>query len=95
MSQIARRHDVNADPVFIWPRDPRLAPDEEAADEHAESLSFGINDAAVERSREAEADGSAPAGRIEPELAGGHRLQIVGPFDPEALARLIRGLSGS
>ena len=28
------------------------------------------------------------------ELAGGHRLRITGSYDPEALARLIRGLSG-
>ena len=28
------------------------------------------------------------------ELAGGHRLRITGACDPEALARLIRGLSG-
>jgi len=33
-------------------------------------------------------------GRIEFDLAGGHRLTISGPYDPDALARLIRGLSG-
>jgi len=42
---------------------------------------------------EAAAD-PAPAGMIEIDLAGGHRLRIVGRYDPEALARLIRGLSG-
>jgi len=26
-------------------------------------------------------------------LAGGHRMRISGSYDPEALARLIRGLS--
>jgi transposase len=31
--------------------------------------------------------------RIEIDLAGGHRLRITGSYDPEALARLIRGLS--
>ncbi len=30
---------------------------------------------------------------IEIELAGGHRMRISGNYDPEALARLIRGLS--
>jgi len=34
----------------------------------------------------------AAEGRIELELAGGHRLRVVGSYDPEALARLIRGL---
>ena len=31
--------------------------------------------------------------RIEIELAGGHRMRISGGYDPEALARLIRGLT--
>jgi transposase len=30
---------------------------------------------------------------IEIELAGGHRMRISGGYDPEALARLLRGLS--
>ena len=30
---------------------------------------------------------------IEIELAGGYRMRISGGYDPEALARLIRGLS--
>ncbi|MFV1876109.1 hypothetical protein [Nioella sp.] len=30
---------------------------------------------------------------IDIDIAGGHRLKIVGSYDPEALARLIRGLS--
>jgi transposase len=29
---------------------------------------------------------------IEIDTAGGHRLRISGVYDPEALARLIRGL---
>jgi len=37
---------------------------------------------------------SATGGQIEIELAGGHRLRISGVYDAEALARLIRGLSG-
>jgi transposase len=32
-------------------------------------------------------------GLIEIEVAGGHRMRISGSYDPEALARLIRGLS--
>ena len=33
------------------------------------------------------------SGTIEIEVAGGHRLRISGHYDPEALARLIRGLT--
>jgi transposase len=32
--------------------------------------------------------------QIEFDLAGGHRLRISGFYDLEALARLLRGLSG-
>ena len=34
----------------------------------------------------------ADGGLIEIELAGGQRMRISGSYDPEALARLIRGL---
>lgn len=86
VSQVARRYDVNANLVFAWLRDPRFA-DADAAD--------------VERFLpvEIEAEGKAPVAApasdncIEIELAGGHRMRISGGYDPEALARLIRGLS--
>ncbi len=94
-SGVARRYDVNANLVFSWLRDPRFAPDEAAVEEHAGFLSVEIVDAGVEPDREpVEADAPAPEGCIDMELAGGHRLRITGAYDPEALARLIRGLSG-
>ena len=34
-----------------------------------------------------------PGGVIQIELAGGHRLRIEGVYDPDALARLLRGLA--
>jgi len=36
---------------------------------------------------------AAADNHIEIELAGGHRMRIIGSYDPEALARLIRGLT--
>jgi len=90
---VARRCDANANLVFAWLRDPRFAPDEAAVEEHAAFLPVEV----VDESREARCDRGAPAfaaeGRIELELAGGHRLRVVGSYDPEALARLIRGLA--
>ena len=69
------------------------APDEAAVEEHAGFLPVEV----IAEDREVVATASAPAprrrGPIELELAGGHRLRIVGSYDPEALARLIRGLS--
>ena len=35
----------------------------------------------------------AAVNHIEIELAGGHRMRLIGGYDPEALARLIRGLT--
>jgi len=93
VSQVARRYDANANLVFAWLRDPRFSPDETAVEEHAAFLPVEV----VAEGREGRCDGSVPAlaaeGLIELELAGGHRLRIVGTYDPEALARLIRGLS--
>lgn len=49
----------------------------------------------VEIVAEAKAPVAVPAAdsHIEIELAGGHRMRIIGSYDPEALARLIRGLT--
>lgn len=85
VSQVARRYDVNANLVFAWLRDPRFA-ETDAADV-ARFLP-------VEIVAEARAPTAAPPAdnQIEIELAGGHRMRISGSYDPEALARLIRGL---
>jgi transposase len=85
VSQVARRYDVNANLVFTWLRDPRFS---DGGGEVASFLPVEI----VGRP-ELAAAASPVEGRIEIELAGGHRLRIVGGYDPEALARLLRGLS--
>ena len=93
MSQVARRYDANANLVFSWLRDPRFRSDETAVEEYAGFLPVEV----IAEGREGRHDGSVRAlaaeGLIELELAGGHRLRIVGSYDPEALARLIRGLA--
>ncbi len=109
VSQVARRYDVNANLVFTWLRDPRFAP--EGVEPPIEALvadtAASAGDAAatflpVELIEEAEAASSsdAPAvssstGAMEIMLAGGHRLRVEGTYDPDALARLLRGLTGS
>jgi transposase len=82
---VARRYDVNANLVFTWLRDPRFA------DNSGEVASFLPVE--IVRAPELAVAPSPGEGRIEIELAGGHRLRIVGSYDPEALARLLRGLS--
>lgn len=86
VSQVARRYDVNANLVFAWLRDPRFA------DADIAEVSRFLP---VEIVPETKAPVALPAGThlIEIELAGGHLIRISGSYDPEALARLIRGLS--
>ena len=88
MSQVARRYDVNANLVYKWLRDPRFA-SSDAAEGAGRFLPIEI---VSERGGERPA-ASCAENRIEIELAGGHRLRISGAYDPDALARLIRGLS--
>ena len=80
-AQSAGARDGALDPASI---------DEATIEEHAGFLPVEIVVEGREPCRDVAAD--APEGRIELELAGGHRLRITGIYDPEALARLIRGL---
>ena len=86
VSQVARRYDVNANLVFAWLRDARFS--DAAASDVARFFP-------VEIVAEAKAQVATPVAdnHIEIELAGGHRMRISGGYDPEALARLIRGLT--
>lgn len=86
VSQVARRYDVNANLVFAWLRDPRFA--DAGEEDVARFLPVQIVDAVKARPVAATTEN-----HIEIELAGGHRMRISGSYDPETLARLIRGLS--
>ena len=88
VSQVARRYDVNANQIFNWLKDPRFA-ESKKADEVPRFLPVEI----VEPVRSEAARTVSDVGKIEIALVGGHRLSISGPYDPEALARLLRSLS--
>lgn len=91
VAQVARRYELNANLIFKWLRDARFAPGS------IQSVGDGPCFLPVEivgGAAHAEKRTSGSEGRIEVELAGGHHLRIIGSYDPEALARLIRGLSG-
>jgi transposase len=91
VAQVARRYAVNANLIFKWLRDPRFAPDPAPVPAPSEEARF----LPVEIIAEEQAPAAAPVAenRIEIELAGGRRMRISGSYDPEALARLIRGLT--
>ena len=99
VSQVARRYDVNANLVFTWLRDGRFASAEvvAAAEEASPGFSGFLPVEVIDRPRgedlAAAPDPRPGPGTIEIDVAGGHRLRVVGTYDPEALARLIRGLS--
>ena len=91
VAQVARRYALNANLIFKWLRDARYAPGpaQAAADTPCFLTVEIVDHARIEESRPVTAESL-----LEFELAGGHRLRISGSYDPEALARLIRGLSG-
>ena len=90
VAQVALRYTVNANLIFKWLRDPnyRSAPG-------AETEQAGLRFLPVEIAKQAPMTRPIPIAdhHIEIELAGGHRMRISGSYDPEALARLIRGLT--
>ncbi len=88
VSQVARRYNANTNLVFTWLRDPRFAPDD-APQETSTFLPVEI----LKERRGVVPAASAVESQIEIDLAGGLRLRITGSYDPEALARLVRGLS--
>ena len=95
VAQVARRYAVNANLIFKWLRDARFAPAPLAGGCSPERVQF-LPVEIVQDVRAAPAVPDAPVaggGLIEIELAGGHRMRITGRYDPEALARLIRGLT--
>jgi transposase len=92
VAQVARRYAVNANLIFKWLRDPRFAPNPAAVPSPAVEPRF-LPVEIVGEAKEALMAVPTADSHIEIELAEGHRMRISGGYDPEALARLIRGLS--
>lgn len=92
VSQVARRFDLNANQVFNWLKDPKFAPTDDAAEETC-FLPVEIIEHAPLSEPQPDPKPQAGCSQLDFELAGGHRLRISGSYDPDTLARLIRGLS--
>ncbi len=86
VAQVARRYALNANQVFNWLKDPRYM----AGKDVGAGSRFLPMEIVVDVPSTCD---DPPKGLIEFELASGHRLRVSGRFDPDALARLIRGLS--
>jgi len=94
VARVAQRYAMNANLIFKWLRDSRYSPATPAEPDAAGFLPVEIVDRPLHDDSEAAADPVPATGTIEIDTEGGHRLRISGAYDPEALARLIRGLSG-
>jgi len=87
VAAVARRHDLNANMVFMWRRDRRFGPGREAA------VFLPVEVSVPEASTPAMAISDAGDGRIEITLASGHRLTLSGAFDIDVVLRLAKGLA--
>lgn len=95
VAQVARRYAMNANMVFKWLRDPRFAPPVIEEEPVSVFLPVEVTPNEVPPPTEFEPVPEAvPAavGRIEIELAGGHRITTDGDVDPDVLARLLKGI---
>jgi len=82
--------------IFKWLRDTRYAPGSESVVTDT-PVFFPVEIVSPARSEVARPilpASALPNCLLEVEIAGGHRLRVSGSYDPEALAQLIRGLSG-
>jgi len=96
VAQVARRYALNADMIFKWLREAHYAPGSVPGTLDAPIFLpveiVSPTDFAV--ARPILPDSDVPCCLPEVEIAGGHRLRVSGAYDPGALVRLIRGLSG-
>ena len=87
VAQVARRHALNANLIFKWLKDPRFAP-AAAVEEKPVFLPVEVREGGaptVPMARLA----NGPHGRVQIVLATGHRMTVEGPFDGEAVGRLL------
>jgi transposase len=93
VSLVARRYDVNANQLFNWIRDARFAPVEDGG-ENAEPVFLPVEIIGGGEATPSEPMEQDATGAVEIELPNGCRLILRGEFDPDAVARLARGLGG-
>ena len=88
--EVAHRYDVNANLIFIWIRDPKYC---SSVDNEPEALSFLPVEVTPNLPTVEPVQECASSGMIKISLTNGHRMEISGDFDSDAVARLVRGLS--
>ena len=87
VAQVARRHALNANLIFKWLKDPRFAP-VAVVEEKPVFLPVAVREDDAPTVPMASPAGGPP-GRVQIVLATGHGMTVEGPFDGEAVARLL------
>ena len=90
---MARRHALNANLIFKWLKDPRFAP-ADAVEQEPVFLPVEVHEDDAPTVPMGSPAGDPP-GRIQIVLATGHRMTVEGPFDEEAVGRLLSILARS
>src|SRR5687768_16907083 len=91
VAQVARRYALNANLIFKWLRDARFAPAVTIAEEPV-LLPVDVRGDDM-RAVPLLPNGGDAGGRVAIILAAGHRVTLEGPFDGEAMARLLTVLT--
>ena len=106
VSQVAGRYDVNANLVFKWLRDPHFNPPPEDGLNGSflpvevvsapPVIDLPVIEAPVINTPVIETPvikSGASGSTVEIILPTGHRINVSGAYDPDALCRLVRGLA--
>ena len=93
VAQVARRHALNANLIFKWLKDPRFA-SVAAVEEKPVFLPVAVREDDTPAIPMASPAGDLP-GRVQIVLATGHRMTVEGPFDENAVGRLLSILARS
>ena len=95
VSQVARRHSLNANLLFRWLREPQFQREPQDIDAMVflpVEITTETEVALAARPRSTSERDPHGGSRIEIATADGHRLTVEGGFDGEAVAHLLKGL---
>ena len=87
VAEVARRHGLNANMVFMWRGDPRFGPGRDVP------AFLPVEVRPAEASATSQPVTPDATSQVEITLSSGHRLTLRGAFDVDVVLRLARGLT--
>jgi transposase len=88
VAQVVQRHALNANLIFKWLKDRRYAP-ADAVEAAPLFLPVAVREDDAAPAMPMASPAGDPHGRVQIVLAAGHRMTVEGPFDGEAVGRLL------